>query len=251
MSTLFPRHLDAHLMSPAIVLSAVLWLAGPAAGDTRDAMTLEIPVLPQAQRHVALLEYPPYLVLALDNIGVKLTSSRKITILDAHSLQYRGAELRYVHRNGSVYSYEASLGWGIGTLPIEADISGLNKGKISVRVFLPAAKLLPQDLAGRIELKIRSLADLAVQSKMLDYFDDLKKKSGTASGIDAIFNLILVQAYNNQADIGSFASREPGDAEPLSDQLLLLITLGIWLVIVPIVALGQGLWRKYRRRPAG
>jgi len=250
MSTLFPRHLDAHLRLPAVLLSAVLCLPGPAAGETRDAMSLEIPVLPEAQRHVVLLEYPPYLALALDNIGVKLIGSGKISILDANSLRYRGMVLRYVHRNGSVYSYEASLNWGIGTLAIEADISGLDKGKIGVRVFLPAAKLLPQDVTDRIQLKIRSLADLAVQRKILGYFDDLKKKSGPSSGMDTIFNLILVQAYNNQASIGSFASREPGDAEPLSDQLLLLITLAIWLVIVPIVAAGQYLWRKYRRRPA-
>ena len=247
MNSHFSGHRSAHLGLPATILLVGLWLPEAAAGD---AMTLEIPVLPQAQRHVTLLEYPPYLVLALGNIGVKITTSGKITIPDANSLQYRGMVLRYVHRNGAVYSYEATLGWGIGNIPIEADLSGLDKGKISVRVFLPAAKLLPQDLAGRIELKIRSLADFAVQSKMLDYFDELKKKSGPASGMDAIFNLILIQAYNNQADIGSFASREPGDAEPLSDQLLLLITLAIWLVIVPMVAVGQYLWRKYRRLPS-
>lgn len=248
MNSHFSWHLHANLRLPAVILSAVLWLPGASAGD---AMNLEVPVLPEALRHVALLEYPPYLALALDNIGVKLTGSGKITILDANSLRYRGMVLRYVHHNGSVYSYEASLDWGIGTLAIEADISGLDKGKIGVRIFLPAAKLLPQDVTDRIQLKIRSLADVAMQRKILSYFDDLKKKSGPSSGMDTIFNLILVQAYNNQAaNIGSFASREPGDAEPLSDQLLLLITLAIWLVIVPAAAVGQYLWRKHRRRPA-
>ena len=132
MNTHFSGHRGAHLWLPAIILLAGLWLPGAAAGD---AMTLEFPVLPQAQRHVALLEYPPYLALALDNIGVKLTSSRKITILDAHSLQYRGTVLRYVHRNGSVYSYEASVGWGIGKLQngqVQAYAFGISLGVLVI-----------------------------------------------------------------------------------------------------------------------
>ena len=250
MSSHLPGRLSTYLRLSAGILSAVLWLPGGATAQTQDAMTLEIPVLPEARRHIALLEYPPYLALALDNIGVKLTSSDKITIPDANSLQYKNMVLRYVHRNGSVYSYEASLEWGIGTLPIEVDLSKLDKGKINVRIFLPAAKLLPQDLTDRIQLKMQRLADVAVQRKLLAYFDDLQKKSGPASGMEAIFNLILVQAYNNQAaTIGSFVSRGPDDAESWSDQLLLLITLIFWLVIVPLVVAGPYLWRKYRHRP--
>ena len=252
MNSHFHGHPGTYLKLAAGILSAVLWLPGAATGQTQDAMTLEIPVLPEAQRYVALLEYPPYVALALDNIGVKLANSGKITIPDAHSLQYKSMVLRYVHRNGSVYSYEASLDWGIGTLPVEADLSGLDKGKVNVRVFLPAAKLFPQDLTDRIQLKIQRLADVAMQRKMLAYFDDLQKKSGPTGGNEAIFNLILLQAYNNQtADIGSFVYRESDDAGLLYDQLLTLIALTIWLVIVPLVVASPYLWRKYRRRSSG
>jgi hypothetical protein len=70
--------------------------------------------------------------------------------------------------------------------------------------------------------------------------------------VDAIFNLILVQAYNNQAaTIGSFVSGESEDAGPLSDRLSIPIALIFWLVIVPLVVAGPYLWRKYRRRSSG
>jgi hypothetical protein len=89
-----------------------------------------------------------------------------------------------------------------------------------------------------------------VQRKILAYFVDLQKKSGQAGGMEAIFNLILVQAYNNQVTtIVSFVSQESNDAGPLPDLLLLLITLTFWLVIVPLVVAGPYLWRKYRHRP--
>jgi hypothetical protein len=249
MSIHFSGRMGTYLRLSAGVLSAVLWLPGAVTAQIQDAMALEIPVLPEAQRYITLLEYPPYLVLALDNIGVKLTGSGKITIPGPNSLQYKGMVLRYVHRNGSLYTYEASLNWGIGTLPIEADLSNLDKGKINVRIFLPAARLLPQDLINRIQLKVRNLADVSVQRKILAYLDDLQKKTGSAKGMDAIFNLILVQAYNNQAaTIGSFVSGESEDAGPLSDRLLIPIMLILWLVIVPLVVAGPYLWRKYLRR---
>ena len=178
MSSHFHGLPGTYLKLAAGILSAVLWLPGAAVGQTQNAMTLEIPVLPEAQRYVALLEYPPYLALALDNMGVKLTGSGKITIPDANSLQYRGMVLRYVHRNGSVYSYEASLDWGLGTLPIEADLSRLDKGKINVRVFLPAAKLFPQDLTDRNQLKIQRLADGTMQKKCSLILTTCRRRAG-------------------------------------------------------------------------
>ena len=61
MNTHFHGRPGTYLKLSAGILSAVLWLPGAATGQTQDAMTLEIPVLPEAQRYVALLEYPRYL----------------------------------------------------------------------------------------------------------------------------------------------------------------------------------------------
>jgi hypothetical protein len=239
-------------------LFAIPWLASEVQAADKDAMQFNIPVLQDARRHIGLLEYPAYLAVALDNAGMGLSRSGKITIWDdGKALQYKTATLRFVENRGPVFRYAVSVDWGLGMvqtsfkLPVEVDISSLEKGQVNVRVFPPFAKLFPQELTDRIQLKIQTLADISLQKKMLDYFDGLEKKRTPGSKIESVANLILIQAYNLQAaNAGDYVPREPGDAEPLSDQLLLLITLTIWLVIVPLVALGRYLWRKYRKRPA-
>ncbi len=237
-------------------LVALIGLAHNSWADNKDSMQFDVPILQEAKRHLELLEYPAYLAVALDNNNVGLGGAGKIMILDGKTLQYKTATLRFVEKKGPLYRYEGSVDWGIGMvqtsfkMPIEVDVSSMNQGKINVRVHLPLAKLFPQELTDRIRLKVTLLADLSLQKKMLEYFDALEKKPVSGAGIEGTANLIMIQAYNLQASrAGDSLPREPGDAEPLPDQFLLLITLAIWLVIVPSVALGQYLWRKHRRRP--
>ena len=260
------KRIRAHLkLSLVLLLVGVeVALAEPASSNTPNAMTFEIAVLPEARRHIGMFEYPPYLALALGNVGVELTSSGRITILDANGLlnanglKYKSAALRYIQRKGPVYSYDANIEWDIGIaqtsikLLIEIDISGLDKGKVNLRVFFPHAKRVPQELINRVEHKLQSLADINLQKRMLDYFDSLRQKHKPESGVEGTLNLILVQAYNRQpASIGNVVTREPGNTESWPDQFLLLITFAIWLVFVFLVARGQYLWRKYGQRRAG
>jgi hypothetical protein len=244
------------LMYSIMLVGVGLSVAQTGLAKSQDALHFEIAVNPEARRHIAMLQHPPYLALALENIGMRLTSSGGIKILDANSLQYKTATVRFVKLNGNVYFYEAKVDWDIGmlqttfTLPVEADISELEKGKVSIRVSLPLAKLIPEDFLDRIKVKVQSLADANLQKRMLDYFNSLEAKRGTR-GIEGIFNEILVEAYNSRtAAAGTATSREPGDAEPLSDQLLLLITLAIWLIVVPLAMVSQYFWRKFREQRA-
>jgi hypothetical protein len=43
---------------------------------------------------------------------------------------------------------------------------------------------------------------------------------------------------------GLVGGREPGDAEPIADQWMLLATLAIWLFIVPGFFVARTVWRK-------
>jgi hypothetical protein len=242
-------------------LSAAIALVGPASAATRDVMAFEISVLPEARRHVGMLEYPPYLAVALENIGMQLTSS-KVTILDPAGLQYKTVVLRFVGRKGPIYSYEASGEWGVGMLriklklPVEADISMLDKGKVSVRMYPPSPNLIPSGLNDLIKLKAQSLADIIMQKNGLDYFDSLQQQSKSGSGMENIFNQILVQAYNSRMDFVDPAARTSRAAEPdeivlrVTDQYLLLVTLIIWLVSVRLGALELHLRRRFGQRHA-
>ncbi len=243
------KHICAKLKLALMLCSAAIVLASPASADTRDAITFEISILPEARRHIELLEYPPYLAVALENIGMQLTSS-KVTILDASSLQYKTAVLRFVGRKGPIYAYEVSGDWGVGLLrinlqmPFEADISTLDSGKVSIRMYPPSPDLIPLGLRNLIRLKAQSLADIVLQKNGLDYFDSLQQKRTPGSPIDEVFNRILVQAYNSRGGfIDSAAARKSRTAEPdeilvrVSDQFLLLVTLIFWLVSVRLLAM--------------
>lgn len=212
--------------------------------------------MPNAARYMDLLAYPAYVAVALEDNGLNPSNSSRVIIRDGQTLQFRSVVVRYLDRDGPVFKYEAVIEWGLGItqatfkVPVELDVAAIGKGSVSVRVYPPLAKLFPEELVERIRLKAQSLAAPAAQKKMLDYLDELAKKQRPQSGIYGLIEQIMIDAYNQSASIpGATAGREPGDAEPLSDQILLLITLLIWGV-APLTILGWRYWRAHRRRGA-
>lgn len=242
----------------ACILVSLLFLVagGVVAGDEPgDAMQFDITVLPGIERHLDLLPYPPYLAVALENNGIRPSNSGRPIITDDHSLRFKGATLRFVERKGRKFSYEAGIEWDIAAkqitfkVPVEVDTTSLASGKLSLRFYIPLARFFPQTINERIKLKVQNLGAEPVQQKMLDYFDGLKKKEMPHGGTVGVLKQILVQGYNHPSGIVSHSVVcEPGDAEPLSDQVLLLATLVIWLVIVP---LGIYLWRFFKHKRIG
>jgi small neutral amino acid transporter SnatA (MarC family) len=58
-----------------------------------------------------------------------------------------------------------------------------------------------------------------------------------------------VQSYSASVDAdGVRATREPGDAESLSDQAYLFATLAIWLIIGPASITAFTVWRNRKNR---
>lgn len=236
-----------------LIAATPMWSVAATVQDKLgEAILFEVSVLPDARRHVDFLEYPAYLAVALENNGFSPSMSSRIVILDDGALQIKNAVVRYSGRKGDIYRYEASVSWSTGVgetsfkVPVEVDITAMQGGKIRILIYPPLAKYFPQELTDRISVKIGSLANLGVQKKVLDYFDRLASERGVAGTLQ----LILIDAYNRSVSGGAAGGREPGDAEPLSDQLLLLITLVIWLVIVPLTILGQSLWQRVKNRRA-
>ena len=240
----------------ALARLAARWLLAAAAGlgalapaaRGENEIRLDLPVVPAVRQYVDLLPYPAYLAVAMENNGIGLSQAGRVKVLDSHSLLIRNISVKYVGRKGPVFSYEATVDWpGFSTeafsIPVDIDLSDAPGGRVRIALRPPLAKLLSQEIIERIQLKIHTLADVAVQQKMLAYLDALS--SGTREGArGAMFERILIDSYNRG---GAFAAagKEPGDAEPLSDQVLLIITLIIWLVIAPVALL----LRRWRHRP--
>lgn len=235
---------------------AARWLLAAAAGllalapaaQAENEIRLDLPVLPAVRQYIDLLPYPAYLALAMENNGIGLAQAGRVEVLDGHGVVIRNIVVKFVRRNGPVFSYEATVDWpGFSTeafrVPVDIDVSGAPGGRVRIALRPPLAKLLSQEIIDRIQLRIQTLADTAVQQKVIAYLDSVS--AGSREGARAaMFERILIDGYN-RGRAGTPPGKEPGDAEPLSDQLLLIVTLIIWLVIVPVALL----LRRWRHRP--
>ena len=226
-----------------------------AASPKEDAFQIEIPIVQGAKKYLDLLEYPAYLVVALENNGIKTSNMGRPTLIDEHTVQLKSAMLRFTEKKGAVYAYKTSIEWDIPLqhlkfeVPVEIDTSSVSKGKIKVSIFLPLANLFPDALVERIRMKTQILSGPEVQKRMLGYFDDLSKKTDPASGLQGLFSKIMLQSYSAPVDVGGVCSpREPGDAESLSDQAYLLATLVIWLLIGPASIAAFIFWRNRKNK---
>lgn len=228
-----------------------------AAQPSENALRIEIPVAQGMGKYLDLLEYPVYLLVALENNGIKLSNMGRGTLIDERTINLKNAMLRFVEKKGPVYVYESSFDWDVAVkhlkfeVPVEIDTTSLSKGSVRINVFLPLASFFPDVLVDRIRQKIQILSGPEVQGRMVGYFDGLSTKTDSASGLPGLFTKIMLQSYALPVDTGAgavCASREPGDAESLSDQAYLLATLAIWLIIGPASIAVFFVWRNRKNR---
>ena len=225
------------------------------AQNPQDArIEVQIPVRPEFAKYIDLLAAPSYVLIALDNIKASPLSGGRVTIQDAASFGYRIIEARFAGSRGTVYRYEGKLEWNLAvttaalSAAMELDIASLAEGRVSVRVLFPLAGILPSELTERIRGKLAMMGDAGRQDRLLAYLSDLSKRAETARPPKpSLFELILVDAHNQSMALGDTV-REPGDAEPLSDQAMLLATLAIWLVAVPAVVVLRRRWLARRAK---
>jgi hypothetical protein len=216
-------------------LAVLLPLASNAA-EPGSELSFEIPTLPGYQRYVRLFEHPGYLAVLLENNDLPLTHSSKLIVRErGREVEAKNIVIRFIGRNGTSYNYEAGVTLGIGsasvTVPVVADFSGLAAGKTTVVARLPLATLIPGEKRERIQSKVRTFANAATQQKLLDYLDRLSK-TVPGAGFDGLGEAILLDAYNRGG--GPALRGDVGDAVPLSEQWMLILTLAIWFILFPI-----------------
>lgn len=226
------------------------------ASSKEDALQFDIPVVQGVEKYLNLLEYPSYLAVALENNAIKVSNAGRPTLIDERTIQFKSAMLRFSEKKDAVYVYETSLEWDIQLkhlkfeVPVEIDTSSVSTGNISIRVFVPLASLFPDALVERIKIKIQMLSGAETQMRMLSYFDEVSKQSGSASGLQGLFSRVMLQSFSLHVDSdgGCAYAREPGDAESLSDQAYLLVTLAIWLIIGPASIAAFFVWQNRKNR---
>lgn len=244
--------------SAAACFALVLCLAAmvaPAVAADRQAVSFELVVLPGAQRYVELAAYPSYLAVALKNNGFSPSQSGLLILKDGRTLRFMNAELTFVKQDKGVFHYKTTLEWSFGVgqskfeIPAQVDMSKVGDGKVVVGFSPPLANLFPEKVTDALRRRIQSLAAPAVQKRMLEYFDGLPGSKDARLDTARMFERIMLDAYNLAAVApGLSGAREPGDAEPLADQWMLLTTLAIWLVIVPGFFVARAAWRMRKAR---
>jgi hypothetical protein len=242
-------------MRRMLVLAGTIVYALTAALTARaaDDLRFEVSVLPELQRHAALFGNPGYAAIALETIGLSPSLSSKLVIGNGgRSVEIHYGMLRYAGRKDAVYSYEASIKPGLGeggprlTFPVTVDVSSLASGKMIITARPPLASLIPDAVNERIQFKLRTIANAAAQKQILDYLDQLAKAAKTDGG--SIFEAILLDAYNHGGGPSAGGGVDVGEALPLSEQWMLILTLIIWAVAVPAAYFYR--LRRRRGKPA-
>jgi hypothetical protein len=241
-------------MRPFVLVAALLLAIPSFSQQSANAVRFNIPVVPEAAKHLEILTVPGYLALALENNGFHPSVSSRLIVKDRESFQIRVGFVRYKGRKGDLYSYDTGVNLSLGvtdteiTVPVEVDTSSVSTGTLSVRAYPPLASFLPNEFLERVQLKISLLANLSSQRTMLAYFDRLaKEQQAKGRGFEGMLEAIALEAYNNSSGPGAGPRRDRGAAEPLSDQIILLATLAIWLIGFPIFLLFVRRRRKARQ----
>jgi hypothetical protein len=174
----------------------------------------------------------------LENNGLKPSQLSRPRVHSRESFEIKGGVIRYTDRSGEVFRYDAGIDLTLGAgepsfkVRVEVDTSALKDGTVELRVYSPVVKLIPKDIVNRLEFKLHTLANLQVQRDMLAYFDRISKEQDRKRGLDGMLEAIALEAYNGSGPAAS--GRDRGGAEPLSDQVMLLGTLAIWLIGFPV-----------------
>ena len=227
----------------ALCAGLSFWAAGVAAAED---IRFEVPTLSAFQRYADLLAQPGFLAIALENNELSPSLSDKLKVTDhGKGAELRRATLRFTGRKGQVFTYEAGYFLGVGSVkvsfPVAVDVSELAAGKSTVILSPPLASLIPADLTERIRLKSQLVANADAQRKLLAYLDRVSKDGDPVQAI-------LIDAYNRSASFSMTSeSRDVGDALPLSDQWMLILTLLIWAVAVSAAYVLH--WRRRRTKP--
>lgn len=218
------------------------------AADRSDkALVFKVPVLPELQQHLYLLENPAYMVLALENNGMSPSLSSKTVIKDRTGFEIRNLAVRFSGKLGSVYRYDAMLKFSLAGIaaelkvPAEVDISALKFGTLTVSAYPPMAGAVPSFLLEKVDFKLKLIADLSRQREIVSYLDGLPQKPPAAGALDPRLEAIITEAYN-RGSTTVVSGRDVGEATPLSEQIGLILTIAIWLIGLPIVLI-----LRYRR----
>lgn len=219
------------------------YFASANANIKNESFYLEVPIDKNLEPYIdTMLLNPAYFALALNNIGSPLSLSQPLKLLSRDSIKLGPGVLNFIKKKNLVYHYSANiiLAFDKGiVVPVEIELSDIDNSVIKIRVIHPLIELIPQDILVKVESKLQMLANPSVQKKLFEY---LAKQSGgkltNDFSISRLLDSIAFDAFNQSGRLVAVRDtnnkHEVGTAEPLSDQMLFILAVIIWLLGFPL-----------------
>jgi len=188
------------------ILLCFLSVSNTAQPSDKDdgVLRYKIPVIAGVERFVEVLEYPTYLSIALQNIGIRIAGNYLVKIKDKNTFSIEGVEAKFIKKDGNLLYYQLELPLSLMptkeplSLAMVVDVSELHNKVIGVSVFSSFVKYVPENIREKIKNKIEKLTSENNQEKMLVYFNKLSGEKHQNNTIHGLLEGIIFDTYNTQ-----------------------------------------------------
>lgn len=208
-----------------------------------DAITFTVQLPKEAARYTALLQFPGAACMAMENAGLQLSLVDTLSVGNGgRSVSVRNLTLEFRSYANEQAVFEASTLVGIEaagsrlSFPVIVDLRSVGSGTAKVSLLIPGAKLIPPGLVDKLQTKLQQWSSPEVHKRIFDYLSSLSIDTVDKDPIDSMVRQIMADGYNRRALARSHGGNA-GEAIPLSDQWMLILSLAIWLIAVPVTYL--------------
>lgn len=191
-----------HCIFIILITLLILPSAAYTSSQSENVLTFSIPVIPDSPRFLDLLEYPPYLAVALEINGIIIKKYSKIKILDRHTLECIGVTVKYIKRADKLYFYQIEYGLDninnkfLYGITLEIDTSKINEWIVRITIPPLLMSILPDDISDKIKMKMQILANIDNQKQMVKYFNKINSIDKQAGKTSKMLEEILINGYN-------------------------------------------------------
>jgi hypothetical protein len=217
-----------------IFLLVILFSANLYAEDLNKQIKFEINVSPAFSTYKDIFKKPSIAVIALQNSGATVSQTMPVEFLSFDKFKMGPADLQYIEANRNHYYYKATMKMPFGiekklAIPIDVDISNLTQGKVIIIINSSLKPFISNDLLIRLDTKIKSLASDTSQKELLKYLLS-EKISENGKNIESLDERIVIDFIRQTRT----PAEDRGSSEELPDQIILIVSVLIWLAGFPL-----------------
>lgn len=168
-------------------------------------LLLKYNITPNISKFDFLYENPAVLLLALENSGIKISSTNIVIIKNNHEFEIGPGSLKFIKKNNNLYFYEASLNSFDSSflrklkIDIKLDINNLHNGEIIISINSSEIEHIPNYIIDKLKIKSESIINETKSIVLLNYLTKSSEAFEHRINQNKLMNRILIDAYNNNS----------------------------------------------------